>query len=231
VSQPDLYGDWDAAYVLGSLTVQQRHEYEDHLASCDDCRQAVSELAAMPGLLSQLPATEAIALSDHPTSDGEMPDSIRKLTPPRRFGARARLLMIAAIVLAVVLGGIGGYFVRGLPAFQSPAPEMSPVRVAFKPVHPTSMLAVADLVPSGSGTTIKVDCVYADHGGNEWTTHYALQTVDSQGNLQRGQTWAAGPGDRVMTKDWSSLPLNKIKALQIVFVDSGTVAMYAPVNR
>lgn len=231
MSQPDQFGDWDAAYVLGSLTVQQRHEYEDHLASCADCRQAVSELAAMPGLLSQLPATEAIALSDHPTSDGEIPDSIRNLTPPQRFGIRARLLMVAAVVLALILGGIGGYFVRGAAAVQPPAPNSSSIRVAFKPNQPSGMLAVADLVPAGSGTTIKVDCIYAAHGGHEWRTRYALQTVDNRGNLQRGQTWSAGPGDRVMTSDWSTLPLNKIRALQIVWADSGTVAMYAPVRR
>ena len=56
------YADWDAAYVLGSLSAADRQEYEGHLAQCPSCREAVAELAGMPGLLAQVPAGEALAL-------------------------------------------------------------------------------------------------------------------------------------------------------------------------
>jgi len=45
------YAMWDAAYVLGSLSATERREFETHLASCPDCRQAVAELRGMPALL------------------------------------------------------------------------------------------------------------------------------------------------------------------------------------
>ena len=47
------YALWDAAYVLGSLSSTERHEYEAHLSSCPSCREAVAELTGMPALLSR----------------------------------------------------------------------------------------------------------------------------------------------------------------------------------
>ena len=49
---PDKFAQWDAAYVLGALSPAERREFEEHLASCPPCQAAVSELAAMPGLLA-----------------------------------------------------------------------------------------------------------------------------------------------------------------------------------
>ncbi|MCU1526597.1 MAG: hypothetical protein JWP75_360, partial [Frondihabitans sp.] len=51
----DRFADWDAAYVLGSLSPAERRDYEDHLATCYDCSRSVAEFAAMPGLLAALP--------------------------------------------------------------------------------------------------------------------------------------------------------------------------------
>ena len=50
----DTYLTWDAAYVLGALSGEDRREYESHLAECARCRSAVGELGGMPGLLSLL---------------------------------------------------------------------------------------------------------------------------------------------------------------------------------
>ena len=60
----DPYATWDAAYVLGSLSGNERREYEAHLATCARCRAAVAELSGMPALLAQLDAEEVEALDD-----------------------------------------------------------------------------------------------------------------------------------------------------------------------
>ncbi|MFD0784741.1 zf-HC2 domain-containing protein, partial [Micromonospora azadirachtae] len=39
----------DGAYVLGALAPAERAAYERHLAGCADCREAVAELAVLPG--------------------------------------------------------------------------------------------------------------------------------------------------------------------------------------
>ena len=60
---PDKFAQWDAAYVLGGLSPAERREFEEHLASCPSCQAAVTELAAVPGLLAQLSPADAAMLS------------------------------------------------------------------------------------------------------------------------------------------------------------------------
>ena len=50
----DKYAQWDAAYVLGSLSEMDRREFDAHLEECRACRDAVAELSDMPALLSLL---------------------------------------------------------------------------------------------------------------------------------------------------------------------------------
>ena len=50
----DKYTQWDAAYVLGSLTESDRREFDAHLGQCPACREAVDELSGVPALLSLL---------------------------------------------------------------------------------------------------------------------------------------------------------------------------------
>ena len=52
------YAEWDAAYVLGSLSEMDRREFEAHLEKCPECSDAVSELSDIPALLSLLDLDE-----------------------------------------------------------------------------------------------------------------------------------------------------------------------------
>lgn len=54
----DPYRRWDAAYVLGALSPEERLEYEDHVAYCLSCPAGVVELSGLPGLLAQIPFEE-----------------------------------------------------------------------------------------------------------------------------------------------------------------------------
>lgn len=229
----DQYGDWDAAYVLGALNVQQRHEYEDHLAGCPDCRTAVGDLAVMPGLLTQLPAAEAIALSDRGTvpESEPVPDSIRNLAPPRRFTVRVRLLLAAAVVLALVVGGIGGFLVHGAVA-PAPSHHGSSVLVAFASQQPTAVIANATLTPSGANTNISIDCIVAQHDpGHQNTVDLALQTVDNHGRTKQLWQWWASPGDHTTWGPHATpLPFDQITSLRIVDAGTGKLLMSAPIN-
>lgn len=44
----------DGAYLLGALAPAERAAYERHLAGCASCREAVAEIAVLPGLLGRL---------------------------------------------------------------------------------------------------------------------------------------------------------------------------------
>ncbi|MDT5013103.1 MAG: hypothetical protein QOH57_4720, partial [Mycobacterium sp.] len=58
------YSMWDAAYVLGSLSSAERHEFESHMRTCKACRQAVAEISGMPALLSRVDSKEIAAIGD-----------------------------------------------------------------------------------------------------------------------------------------------------------------------
>jgi hypothetical protein len=46
--------EWDAAYVLGALSPDDRRRFEEHLEECPECRASVADLAVMPALLSRV---------------------------------------------------------------------------------------------------------------------------------------------------------------------------------
>ncbi|WP_308467002.1 anti-sigma factor family protein [Rathayibacter soli] len=60
----DRYAEWDAAYVLGALSPNERLEFEAHLSGCARCASAVADLAGLPGLLSALDDDEALVMLD-----------------------------------------------------------------------------------------------------------------------------------------------------------------------
>ncbi|ETB33969.1 hypothetical protein O975_25170, partial [Mycobacterium avium subsp. paratuberculosis 11-1786] len=60
----DRYAMWDAAYVLGSLSAAQRREFEQHMAHCRGCREAVADISGVPALLSRLDHDEVAAIDE-----------------------------------------------------------------------------------------------------------------------------------------------------------------------
>jgi len=75
------YAHTDAAYVLGALVPSERAEYEAHLSGCASCRQAVAEVAVLPGLLARLDPGTAEDLLREELSP-ELPVARRPLTAP-----------------------------------------------------------------------------------------------------------------------------------------------------
>ena len=65
--------EWDAAYVLGSLSATDRAQFEAHLAGCDACTRSLADLAGLPGVLRMLPVEDALALLDEPDPAAEAP--------------------------------------------------------------------------------------------------------------------------------------------------------------
>ena len=60
----DDLAEWDAAYVLGALSLEDRRTYEDYLAANPARAAELTELAGMPGILNALSRDEAVALTD-----------------------------------------------------------------------------------------------------------------------------------------------------------------------
>jgi len=51
------------AYLLGGLEPAEARVFEEHLASCADCRLELGELESLPALLDAVPVPDAVALA------------------------------------------------------------------------------------------------------------------------------------------------------------------------
>ncbi|NYG07328.1 hypothetical protein BJ986_001815 [Phycicoccus badiiscoriae] len=262
MSERDQYADWDAAYVLGALAVAERREYEEHLAGCPVCRAAVAELAGLPGLLAQLPPGEVLAM-DHDVLDLELPASLMPALPsqPVRTARRAWLVPLTAAAAALLIGGVGGYAASNAGRDGAPAPGatsnagstrpglVAGGRLAFSAVEPSLMTAVVDVVPTASGTELRVECQYARQtgsaaggsgaggsgaggsgaggSGGDYRVDYAIWVVDRAGQATELRDWTARP-DRIMHPvGVSTLPVARIAAVEIRQVDTGHTVMRA----
>jgi len=143
-SAPDRFREWDAAYVLGALSTEDRHDFERHLPTCPACSAAVAELAGLPGILSALPAAEAVAIAEADpaeradaeasaasmaASDDRLrtalhqPGLVQRLAGAavrRRRRNRIRLALTLTAAAAVIALGSG---VLGATLATAPAPE------------------------------------------------------------------------------------------------------------
>lgn len=173
--------DSAAAYVLGALPAAERSAFEAHLAGCPDCRQTVSDLAGIPGLLSRVSADD---LADPlPVPDTLVPGLLRAV---RRSGRRRRLVVGALSAAAVVLAVAGTAVVVN----SSDNPER-PAMTAMTAVVDSPVTASASLVAHPWGTEVRMDCRYEDD--TEWSRPYSLVAVNDQGVEREIATWVVGP--------------------------------------
>jgi hypothetical protein len=181
----DRYREWDAAYVLGSLSVEERHEYEAHLAECPACTEAVSELAGLPGILGRLDLPTAVAIRDLPAEDEEVPartdDVVRRLAG--RVQRRRRLSVLAAaaaVLVALAGGGVAG------AALTAPAPAEVRQMHAVGGSAVTARLAVT---PAAWGTRFDWSCRYPS---TKYTgARYDLVVTTRDGARRTVATWSA----------------------------------------
>ena len=93
------HAQWDAAYVLGSLSEKDGREFEAHLGECRACRDAVTELSGMPALLSLLDRDEVI--------DEDDPIAVRPTLPQPALVGRQWEMSAVAGLLERALDGHG----------------------------------------------------------------------------------------------------------------------------
>jgi hypothetical protein len=95
----DKYAQWDAAYVLGSLSEMDRREFDAHLGEWWACRDAVAEISDMPALLSLLDFDEI--------NDEDDPIAVRPPSPQLDLVGRQWEMSAIAGLLERALDGDG----------------------------------------------------------------------------------------------------------------------------
>ncbi|MDM7831303.1 anti-sigma factor family protein [Cellulomonas edaphi] len=227
--EPDRFREWDASYVLGALSPQDRREYEQHLATCAACREAVADLAGMPGLLGLLPADEAIRLDESARQEeSRRQDELSASAPVVELAAvaraaerrrtRSRLVLAAAAVLLLVAGVGGGVALAQRDA--APVVVVAGRTVELAPVGGSAVEASLTMTARGWGTTLSWHCSYPPH--ESWATPvvYTLVVVDSSGARTVAATWSAGAGTAKGLTASTSVPTDRIARLEIGVVGS-----------
>jgi hypothetical protein len=93
----DKYAQWDAAYVLGSLSEMDRREFDAHLEECRACWDAVAELSGMPALLSLLDLDDV--------TDKDDPVAVRPPLPqPDLIGRQWEMSAVAGLLERAIDG-------------------------------------------------------------------------------------------------------------------------------
>ena len=125
-------------YVLGAIDPAERSLVDEHLSSCQECREELASLAGLPAMLRKVPIVEAerLAAPEQDPELGGVPSAelltslIGRTANVRRMH-RWRTVAAAAAVAIVALGG-GAFVANALQPSGAPAPPGHTQTVAWQ---------------------------------------------------------------------------------------------------
>ena len=224
----------DGAYVLGALSPAERAAYERHLATCSFCREAVADIAVLPGLLGRLdPEDFSKLLAPDPPSPRSrrtsMPDLVMAAQSTRRQERRRvrwRVLgsALTAACLALIVG-IGAVFWMGRGA--GPDPSVPGPTIAMTPANErVQVTARINLVGAAGGTKVDLVCFYdkGDAESKPYTIRLMAYGPDEESE-QLG-SWTAAPGKEVKMSGLTHFTTGTLSRLALVRTDDRTLLSY-----
>ncbi|HEX9831737.1 MAG TPA: zf-HC2 domain-containing protein [Mycobacterium sp.] len=225
----DRYATWDAAYVLGALTEDERREYEAHLSTCPQCRAAVAELRSIPPLLAKLDTADIAAIEGEqhaPQLRPQVLDSL--LTRVQAHRRRSRWTTTAALAAAAALLAIG-LVIAIRPeslGLQTGTDQVAGSAMEMAKVSETPINATISLTGYGWGTRIDMACTYGDWGQRDAPPqNLGMVVVGRDGSQSQVATWLGLSGATALPSANTPLPVEEIAAVQLVSPDSGQVLL------
>ncbi|ULE31945.1 hypothetical protein [Mycobacterium sp. IDR2000157661] len=212
----DDIAEWDAAYVLGALSRQDRRDYEDFLAENPQRTADLTELAGMPGILNALSREEAVALTDigGPPVPAERPDNVASLAraAAKRQQRSRRSALVAAVASAAVLAVLG--VVVGSTVF----PRQSAVQtVAMQPMQQaerqglTAQLAVTQ---KKWGTELHWACEYTKDWARQ-VDSYDMVVITRDGAQRTVGSWRPAGDEATGLAAATAIPTDQIRSVEI----------------
>ncbi|MBF4461784.1 MULTISPECIES: anti-sigma factor family protein [unclassified Rathayibacter] len=226
----DAFRDWDAAYLLGALSIADRRAYELHVRTCRGCREALAEFVPLPGLLAHLPQEEALRLLEEPRVHEEVaspPALLTRLAAATEAIRRRARVKVAFLALAAA--GVSAATAIALPLALGPSGTPvetvgSTVSLAAAPGVPVQ--ASVRFVPEQWGTRIDMDCSWSDTQAQyAGATGYVMYVTDSSGATEPIGSWTSTPGSTMEPSLSTGLPLASIASVEVRLQDSGEVVL------
>ena len=221
-ARDDAYALWDAAYVLGVLSMAERREFEAHLIDCAACRAAVADLAGIPAVLSQVDGEWAVRDEEAgPTSPpAELLASLLSKARVQRRRSRLVTAMTVAAAAAVRAGGV----LVGVAGRSAAPPQPSAAVMPMQQVATSTLISSVSLHSEQWGTFIAIDCIClapldAPHD------KLAMVVVGRDGSRSQLATWVAQPGHTATPTASTSIPSSQIAAVQVVSAEGGQVLL------
>ncbi|QWF84316.1 anti-sigma factor family protein [Amycolatopsis sp. CA-230715] len=192
--EADPFATFDAAYVLGALSPEDRAEFEQHLRGCPRCARAVQEIAGLPGLLSQVGPDFVVEEPPSTLLPGLAAATRRRRRRARFAFATTGIAAVAAclaLVLVLVLPGQAG--------------------TAMTPLGEYPVQAEARVSDTPDGARVDMSCSY--RGGR--VGDYVLVAVGRGGQDQQLATWRVATEDTARISVGTALHRADIAALEI----------------
>lgn len=217
----------DGAYILGALAPTERAEYERHLAACPPCRDAIAQLAVLPGLLGRLdPQAAERSITAPPTL---LPRVLAAVHAQRAAARRRRLLAaLAGALAAVVVGfvvGLGVHLTQPEPPLAEPTTPVTyrPMAGGDGTVRVDAEIGIQE---QPSGTLVSVRCLY--HGESDRTWPVLLVVYPRQEEAESIGSWVATGGQPVEVSAITRYTPDQIARIELQTRNHTTIAWWSP---
>ena len=200
MSDNDL-GDWNAAYILGALSTEDRLAYEEYLAANPKRAAALTEFAGLPGVLNVLTPQEALAL-DALAGEGtgqtrplDLMPSLARAAAKRQKRSRRIVIAVVGTTAAVFLAV--GVFVTavvvGTGATPSPIGATPPLQ-GMAQTDRGGISASLAVTAKAWGTRLDWKCQYTKAWSKNATSYDLVITTDD-GKQTPVASWSPSSGD------------------------------------
>lgn len=213
----DDLAEWDAAYVLGALSLEDRRAYENYLAANPARAAEMTELAGMPGILNALSRDEAVALTDLAGAQPaeQRPDNVASLAQAaaKRQQRSRRTWLATAVASAAALLIVGGLV--GATAFpRSSAPTQTVAMQAMQPTPRGGLTAELAVTQKKWGTELNWACQYT----KDWSRNvksYDIVVTTHDGVQQAVGSWKPAGDEATGLSAATSIPTSQIRTVDI----------------